>query len=42
LVASNQKAKKKLGWQPTKSLEEIIQSAWNWEKKLQKKIGGFH
>lgn len=33
LVASSEKAKKILGWNPVHdSLEEIIQSAWNWHK----------
>lgn len=30
LVADNQKAYEVLGWQPQHSLDEIIQSAWNW------------
>ena len=33
LVASSEKAKKILGWNPVHdSLEEIIESAWNWHK----------
>lgn len=33
LVASSEKAKKILGWNPTHNrLEEIIESAWNWHK----------
>lgn len=33
LVASSEKAKKILGWNPThNTLEEIISSAWNWHK----------
>lgn len=33
LIASSQKAKNVLGWNPThNSLEEIISSAWNWHK----------
>ncbi len=33
LVADNSKAKKVLGWTPTNSnLENILQTAWNWEK----------
>lgn len=32
LVASNEKANKELGWKPTKSLEEIISSAWKFEQ----------
>lgn len=34
LVASSEKARKILGWNPVHdSLEEIIQSAWNWHKQ---------
>lgn len=33
LVASYTKAKKVLGWQPRQGLEEIIASAWEFEKK---------
>ena len=34
LVASNEKLRRVLGWQPRhSSLEEIIQSAWAWRKK---------
>lgn len=32
LVASSKKAKAVLGWQPNKSLDEIIESAWAWER----------
>lgn len=32
LVASNQKARKKLGWKPEFGLGEIIESAWHWEQ----------
>lgn len=33
LVASSEKAKKILGWNPVHdSLEEIIESVWNWHK----------
>lgn len=33
LVASSEKAKRILGWNPSHdSLEEIIASAWNWHK----------
>jgi UDP-glucose 4-epimerase len=32
LVASNAKAKKILGWEPKRTLHEIIESAWDWEK----------
>ncbi len=30
LVASNEKAKKELGWKPEKNLEDMISSAWKW------------
>lgn len=33
LVASYDKAKSELGWEPTYSLIEIIESAWNWHKE---------
>ena len=34
LVASNEKLKRMLGWEPKhSSLEEIIRSAWDWRKK---------
>jgi UDP-glucose 4-epimerase len=37
LVASNEKLKKTLGWEAShSSLEEIIQSAWNWRQKFPK------
>jgi UDP-glucose 4-epimerase len=35
LVASNEKIKRVLGWEPKhSSLEEIIQSAWDWRRKF--------
>ncbi|AXM89065.1 UDP-glucose 4-epimerase GalE [Anoxybacillus ayderensis G10] len=33
LVASSEKISRELGWQATRSLEEIITTAWNWHKK---------
>ena len=30
LIASNEKAKKELGWTPEKTLEDMISSAWKW------------
>ncbi len=33
LIASNEKAKAELGWEPQKSLEDMVSSAWNWIKK---------
>jgi UDP-arabinose 4-epimerase len=33
LVASSEKAKQRLKWRPRKSLEEILQSAWDWHRK---------
>lgn len=32
LVASSQKARKLLGWKPKYKLNQIIQTAWNWEE----------
>lgn len=34
LIASSEKIKKKLGWKPTKNLDNIIKDAWEWEKKI--------
>ena len=34
LVACADKTKKVLGWSPHENLEEIIRTAWNWEKKI--------
>ena len=35
LIASNEKAQRLLGWKPRYTqLDEIIQTAWNWHKKL--------
>ena len=35
LIASSDKAKKELGWNPKyNSLETIIETAWNWHKKF--------
>lgn len=36
LVADNTKAKSKLGWNPVKTIEDSINSAYNWEKKFNK------
>ncbi len=32
LIASNKKAKQRLGWQPRYSLEDMVLSAWHWHK----------
>lgn len=34
LIADNKKAKEVLSWQPSKTLEKSIQTAYSWEKKL--------
>ncbi|MFA5925332.1 MAG: UDP-glucose 4-epimerase GalE [Parcubacteria group bacterium] len=34
LVASSQKIRNILGWKATRSLEEIIRDAWQWEQKI--------
>jgi UDP-glucose 4-epimerase len=34
IYANNEKAAKKLGWKPARSLNEMMRSAWEWEKKL--------
>jgi len=36
LVASSEKAQRVLGWQAKLTLEDIVSSAWNWEKKQNK------
>lgn len=33
LVASYEKIQNELGWEPTYTLEQIIQTAWNWHQK---------
>ena len=33
LVADNSKAHETLGWSPTRSLEDSIQTAWEWERR---------
>ena len=33
IYANNDKAKRELGWIPTRSIEDIMQTAWAWEKK---------
>ncbi len=38
LIADNKKAKSILKWQPKKTLEDSIKSAYNWEKYLQKEV----
>ncbi|RYZ29991.1 MAG: UDP-glucose 4-epimerase GalE [Chitinophagaceae bacterium] len=34
IYANNDKAKTKLGWNPDRSLEEMMDTAWKWELKL--------
>lgn len=34
IYANNDKAKNKLGWNPSRSLEEMMDTAWKWEVKL--------
>jgi UDP-glucose 4-epimerase len=38
IYANNDKAKTKLGWTPKYNLDEMMQTAWNWEQKLKGKI----
>ena len=38
LVADNTKAKQILNWQPNKTLEESIKTAYSWEKSLNKEL----
>ncbi len=37
LVASNQKAKKTLNWEPQSNLHQIIETAWKWHQKIRLK-----
>lgn len=34
LIADATKIKDKLGWTPQYDLETIVESAWNWHKKI--------
>ncbi|MBD0331175.1 MAG: UDP-glucose 4-epimerase GalE [Chitinophagaceae bacterium] len=34
IYANNDRARKKLGWQPKYSLEEMLATAWKWEQKV--------
>lgn len=34
IFANNEKAQEKLSWHPKFNLEEMMQTAWNWEKQL--------
>lgn len=40
LIADNNKAKTILGWEPKKTLNDSISSAYNWEKNLQDRLSG--
>jgi UDP-glucose 4-epimerase len=33
VYANNSQAKNKLGWIPQRSIEDIMRTAWNWEKQ---------
>lgn len=35
IYANNDKAKSQLGWDPARSLDEMMETAWKWEQKLQ-------
>jgi UDP-glucose 4-epimerase len=37
IFANNEKAKQVLGWNPAYNLEDMMLTAWNWEKKLANK-----
>jgi UDP-glucose 4-epimerase len=37
IYANNEKAKTRLGWQITKSLDDMLLTAWNWENVLAKR-----
>ncbi len=34
LIADNAKAKRVLGWEPLRDIDEIVRSAWNWHAKV--------
>ena len=34
LIADSTKIKEKLGWTPQYNLEQIVESAWAWHKKI--------
>ena len=34
LIADSNKIKEKLGWTPQYNLEKIVESAWDWHKKI--------
>ncbi|HZF65651.1 MAG TPA: UDP-glucose 4-epimerase GalE [Chitinophagaceae bacterium] len=36
IYANNDRAKKELGWQPDRTLDEMMSTAWEWEKRLKK------
>lgn len=38
LVANNTKAKEVLGWTPTRSLHDIVESAWRWHSEVEEKL----
>ncbi len=38
IYANNNKAVTELGWQPKHNLEDMMHTAWEWEKKLNKQI----
>ena len=33
IYANNENASTKLGWKPSRDIDAIMESAWNWEKK---------
>ncbi len=35
IYANNDKARQELGWDPSRTLEEMMSTAWKWEQKLQ-------
>ncbi len=42
IYANNDKAKNKLGWNPTHSLDEMMSTAWKWELKLKEDASLHH
>ncbi len=42
IFANNNKAKEGLGWNPNLGIEEMMDTAWKWELKLQKEVNLFN
>ena len=38
LVADNSKAREKLGWVPTRTLHDVVESAWQWHSEVERTL----